>query len=357
MRCKVISVIIGLAWLVSACGVSDSHDQFGDNAGDDSKTKAEVAPRDEGDVFAYIPVSLVNQKDLTLTDEGGLSLYNKGFALAANATTFSISLASCVSGFTSTANESSTNLQVYKYDQGCLAKLTQFTINGITYSATATGATNFTTWAENETATFANAASSTDLVTVKVVAQLDDPISGTEAVTYSFYDIEKGTDNTDLGQAQVGAGHTMTVSGQAAPAFNINEVRFVGMTAGGAGQFEFTLECQVALTNTNTTCKDVTLTDLDYKLVEDTYTSTLTLAQADTIFSTAGTSVAGGEVVSVGGTDQDSNTLANGGFYTNNSTPLDGPATIHSKPNMIFIMRVGSSYQYFNVDITVLTQD
>lgn len=335
--------------LVLACG--QQQEEFDNNRSESGSSSAtNVTSERNSREFAYIPVTVAESQD------SAIGLYD-GFFLAANATSYSISLAGCASGFTSTATEASTNLQVYKYDKTCLAKLTQFAINGITYSATATGATNFTTWAANDTATFANTVSSTDTVGVKVVAQLANPISGTEAVTYLFYDIEKGSDNSGLSQAVVGAGHTMTVSGQAAPSFTINAVRYVGMTAGGAGQFEFSLECSVILTNTNTTCKDVTLTDIDYKLVEDTYTSTLTLANANTIFGTAGTSVAAGERVVVGGTDADSNTLTKGGYYTNNTTPLDGPVTIHAKPNMIFIMRAGSSYQYFNVDVTILTQN
>ncbi len=294
--------------------------------------------------LVLIPVKLNNQ-----LQKGPLSL-------VANATSFSISLAGCASGYTSTATDASTNLQAYQYDIGCLAKLTQFAINGNTYSATATGASNFTTWAVNDVAVFANTTNSSDLLNVAVTAQLDNPVAGTEVVSYSFYNIAKGADSI-FTKAQVGNGHTMSVSGQAAPNFTLTQARYVGMTNLGQGLFEFTLQCTQALTNSNTTCYDIILTTMDYKLVQDTYGGTLTLANANSIFSTAGTSVASGEVVDVGAADNHSNTLANGGFYTNESSYLTGPTTINSAPNMLLVIRATVSYLYFKVDVTTLTQN
>lgn len=337
MPLRVLSIYLFLIHLHLACGVKQEEM---DNA--PSKNPVPKAFADNRRQIVAIPVFLT-QRSSSLT-------------LAANATSFSVTLDGCVSGYTSTANELSTNLQVIKYDQDCLAKLTEFEINGVTYSAAATGATNFTTWAVNNTAIFANTLDDTDKLIVKVIAQLGNPITGTEAVTYSFYNITQGADSV-FPDTSIGDAHTMTVNGYAPPSFTLNSKRYVGMTANGEGEFEFTLHCTVALGNANTTCKDAILTDLDYKLVEDTFGGTLTLAQADTIFSTPGTEVDASEVVDAGDADQDGNTLVRGGFYTNESTLLTGPTTIHSKPNMILIVRNTLSYLYFNIDVTTLTQD
>ena len=76
-----------------------------------------------------------------------LNYKTKSFSLA-SATTFDISLEGCATGYTSTADENSTALQVYKFDVGCKAKLTQFTFGGITYTPTLLVAYGGP-WAEN----------------------------------------------------------------------------------------------------------------------------------------------------------------------------------------------------------------
>mgnify|MGYP000656227396 CR=1 FL=1 len=342
---KTLSKIALIASLQLFAACSDKVDSYGNqNSGseDTAKDKKSNKPKAR---FALIPTGLRNARK------------SNAFALTAPATSYSIFLDECQSGYTSTATEISTDLQVYKFDQDCLAKLTQFQVNTITYSATATGATDFTSWLVNDTAVFANTVDSTDTVGVKVVAQLSSPVLGVDTVSYTFYDIEAGADNDDLTPTVLGAGHTMTVDGLAALSFTIEYVRYQNITATGEGEFEFSLQCTVPLTNGNTTCKDVTLTDIDYKLVDDTFTSTVTLTDADGIFNTAGTSVLAGHRVNVGGTDSAGNVLAKGGFYTSTTSRLQGPGKIHLNQHMILIFRAGNSYLYFNVDHVGLDQD
>lgn len=57
----------------------------------------------------------VGQQMVTIPVE--LNYKSKSFALA-SATTFDISLEGCATGYTSTADENSTALQVYKFDRG-----------------------------------------------------------------------------------------------------------------------------------------------------------------------------------------------------------------------------------------------
>jgi hypothetical protein len=273
----------------------------------------------------------------------------KGFSLA-DATTYSISLTDCASGYTSTANQNSSSLKVYKFDRDCLAKLTQFQLNGFTYTPQA--ADPFTTWQTGDTATFEVAASPSNTLQVKVISTLDDPISGTEAVEYRFSTIESGANET-IADTDVGDPHTMTVAGQDAPSFTIHSVELVGITAGGAGQFEFVMECTSDITGAGATtaCLDVLFTDIRYKLIEDTYGSTLTYAQAQALFPADESSVdTATEVVAVGGGG-----TTHGGFTT---VTLDGPDIMHTHPNMILVIEAADlSYLYFNVDVTILTQD
>jgi len=114
---------------------------------------------------------------------------------------------------------------------------------------------------------------------------------------------------------------------------------------------------------------------LDYKLVEDTYSGTLTVAQANAIFSTAGTAITAtgstntGTTIAAGGTDLNSNTITNGGFHTSNSSPLTTTTTYYPDHlNYIFVVRqrdlTGAggtanntmSYLYILVTLTNITQ-
>lgn len=284
------------------------------------------------------------------TVESSLNL--AGGLLLSSATSYTITLSGCSSGYTSTATNASTSLKVYKYDRGCLAKLTTFALNGKTYTVK----TAFTTWQANDTATFEVAgASPADELTLKVVTTVNNTqITAIEAVEYSYYTILLGSTSTILA-ATVGLDDTLAVNGQGYPSFTINSISYVGMTAGGAGQFIFKMECSSNITGAGveatTACLDGLWTDMRYKLIEDTYGSVLTLAQASALFPAGESSITWATdtiAVGAGGTTR-------GGF---NTSTLDGPAAMHTKPNMILVLQVRDlSYKYFNVDVTVLTQN
>jgi hypothetical protein len=276
-----------------------------------------------------------------------VQMTNRSFGLLASATTYTISLEGCASGYTSTADEGSTALQVYKFDRGCKAKLTTFTFNGKTYIPTA--GDGFTTWAANDSATFDEAGEpGTFAVTVKVVSQLADPISGNETVVYQFSELDKGADETLL-EADVGAGHALTVASQDPPSFTIFSAALVGINANGGGQFEFVLECTSTIGVTDV-CEGVNMNVMTYKLVEDTYGSTLVIGDADALFPLGETAITlPADREAPGGT------TTNGGFAT---VTLDGPDQMANNPNMIFIIQANDmSYQYFNVDVSTLTQN
>lgn len=287
--------------------------------------------------------------------------YSQFSLLGVPATAWTVDLTSCLSGYTATVTEANLDgVEVYKDDRNCLAKLKSFTVGGVTYNTTNAGAADFTTWLANDTATFAGPAG--QIMKVKVTSQLQSPIAGTEAIVYNFSEIDDATGDKVFLEADVSDAHSITVEGQEPPSFTIVGWNYIGMNdTTGAGQFTFKMECvddptagtptSVAMTDgtaTNSVCGSTDLQDVSYKLVKDTYTSVMTITDADTVFATAGTSV------TMPG-DQYSDSATNEGF---NTSTLDGPGGlgVAGNENMILIIKAGTSYTYFNVDVTTITQ-
>ena len=301
-----------------------------------SKQQAAISSTDPA------PANRPSREQLRVTVE--VNSKSGGLSLIGAATSYSIDLDGCLSGFTSTATELSNSMNVYKFDTGCLGKLTQFEIDGKTYSAAAVGSTDFSTWAVADIATFANVLDSGDTMRVEVMSQLQSPVVTSDVITYEFAQIDS-TATEVVATSITGDGHVLTVNGNAAPSFGISEVVMAGMGAAGEGLFTFKLTCSVALAGN--LCKDVDMVDVAYKLIEDTYSSTLSYAQAD-----AEMGVGISDVTLPG----DAHADGNGGF---NTVSLAGPVTIFSKPNLILIVAVKNgggtpiAYQYFNVDVTV----
>ncbi len=272
-------------------------------------------------------------------------------ALAA-ATSYSMALDSCVSGLTySNITQANPNVDVYKFDQSCLIKLNSFTVNGISFVPSS--ADPFSSWIAGDLAIFEEAGNPSNALRVVVSSQLGSPIAGTESVAYSFSQIAQGTDSS-LAKAAVGSSHSLSVSGQDATPLTIAALSFTGMTATGAGQFVFTLECAQNVTGTAPAlaCAGTSLDSLKYKLVKDTYGSTLTVAQASAIFDGTELSIADSEKLALGAAS-----APKGGFATKSgASALTGPDQMHANPNMLLVIQVAaSSYRYFNVDVSTLT--
>ncbi|SMF18400.1 hypothetical protein [Pseudobacteriovorax antillogorgiicola] len=293
-----------------------------------------------------VPITFRQQENLTLL---------------ADATTFSISLDSCATGLTATVDETSNYLEVYEFDRDCLAKLTQFTLNSKTYTPKAGSV--FDTWQAGDIATFeVNAASPADELTVEVIETLGSPISSTDAIHYEFSEITDGGDQT-IGEPTVRESAELSVDGQAAPDFTVNQIELVGITANGNGEFRFQLECNQAVTGTGNdiTCFDVRLDSIYLAMGTDTYGGSPSVSDLETMFTAFG----GGSQVDMsteafvagGG----SPVLTNGGFITADTGDADvmvlpGSAPMHSNANMIFALKSGPSYLYFNVDVTTIVQ-
>lgn len=304
---------------VYSCGYIDDlkKEEPVENTPSGRKTPNQINSQREA---VYVPIQ-VNEKSAS-------------FNLLANATAYTVNLEDCSSGYTDTVTEVDGSVLVYIGDTDCLGKLTTFTFDSKVFTPK-TGS-EFTNYAVNDSAVFEEVGGKEYIVYVD--GQLASPVTGLSTVRYVFTEVVDAGLFT-VATSSYAEAHSISVTGDEPPDFSITQVSISGLNASGGGEFTFEMTCNVAMSGTD--CNGVDLSTIDYKLVEDTYSSTLATTDASTIFSTAGATI------SIPG-DQHANN--NGGF---NTSLLTGPTTISSKPNMILILRSGASYQYFNVDVTL----
>ncbi len=338
--------------LLSACG-QESSNQFADDPNaSDTETPSTPAPKRRS--FGY-------KVELSQSVIKSTSLHS--LSLAADATAFTISLSDCASTHTATVTEAVAYLEVYEFDRNCIVKLTEFTLNGLVY--TPKSGADFTSWQTNDTATFeVSGATPANELKLEVLSTISNPVVAAGSIHFQFSEITVGATET-LAEAVVRESASLSVNGQASPNFEIKQVSLVGITAIGNGEFRIQLGCKgqaVTGTGVNILCYDVLLSSISMVLAEDTYGSVLTQTNLDDIFTAA----SGGKQIDMtteafiagGGTPA----ITNGGFITANTGDADvmvmaGTKPIVTKPNMIFILKSGPSYTYFNIDVTTITQN
>ncbi len=288
---------------------------------------------------------------------------SQGLDLVSVATGINVSVTGCASGFTiGTTLIQSGVVNLYKLDQNCLVKLQSFIFGTTTYSATATGATNFTTWTAGSVATFANTVSATDLIKVFVESQVTaGGVTGSDTISYTFTDITAGATN-NVSQASVSYPVPLTVTGRAAPAFSVWTAKFVSTNANGSVNMAFTLACTSAVTGSAGaySCAGVPLTQFAYYFGKDNYSQgAITVAQANALTYTTVTS---GIELGGGATDPNGGSaVTNGGFAT--GSLVTGTVAVYpSNLNNVFIIqgKDGSGnvtgYLYFYVNIASITE-
>ena len=166
------------------------------SCGDSDKSSSE---------FVSVPVELkiLNNENLSLT----------------GADSFVMILDGCTSGYTLTVTEALTSVDLYKFDEGCVLKLNiALTVAGVNYNKLNSGASDFTTWTAGDIALFTNSAGSQS-IGLTVDSQLDNPISGTEAVSYTFSQVLEGADET-IADSVVTDSHSVAVTGAAPHIYN-----------------------------------------------------------------------------------------------------------------------------------------
>lgn len=331
---------VGIALIANACAQEQKVEYAEEDSEDDG---SEDEP--ERRTFNYSAV---------VSDSSSLSL-------AANATAYSITLSGCASTQSATVDETKGFLELYEFDRNCLAKLTTFSLNGKTYTPKA--GSLFDTWQVGDRAVFeVNGANPVDELNVEVIETVANPVVAGGTIHYQFSEITVG-DTETLGEAVVRESQELVVNGQAAPAFVINQIEFVGINADGNGEFRFQLECDgqaVSGTGNSIQCYDVLLSSITMVLVKDTYGGVLTESDMTTIFA-AETARAIDMSTDAFEATQGTPALANGGFITADTGDADvmvmsGVKPIVSNPNMIFILKSGPSYTYYNIDVTTITQ-
>jgi len=303
-----------------------------------------------------IPFKLTNQ------NSSGLEL------VPSVATNINVQITGCISSYTFGPGAITVgNIELFIGDRSCLVKLTSFDFNSKTYSATASGATNFTNWttpgAAGSIATFANTVLSTDTIKVFLISQVTQGgVLGTDIIAYTFTDIQAGTAKS-VGTVSVQTGVPLTVQGRAAPNFTILAARFLSINANGSANVSFTAQCGAGVSGSAGaySCSSIPETQFDYIFIPDAYSQgSITVAQANAAFSAnTPTSVASGNEVGAGGSDLNSNTVTNGGFYTSNASPLVTGTTpfAASSLNYVFFIRAKdansntSSYIYYYVTL------
>lgn len=281
----------------------------------------------------------------------------------ADATAYTMTLSECASSHAETITEANIYLELYEFDRNCVVKLTQFTLNGKVYTPKA-GST-FTTWDTGDTATFeVLAANPVDELGVEVISTIANPVVAAGTIHYQFSEITKGADSS-IGEGVVRESQIVSVDGQAAPDFLIRQIKLVDITGTGNGEFQIQFECNgedVSGAAATLACYDVRLSDIHMVLVEDTFGGNLTQSDLNTIYTAA----SGGKQIDMA-TDafaptEGSPALPHGGFISAPTGDADvlvlaGNKPIVQHPNMILILKAGPSYQYFNLDVTLITQD
>ncbi|MEI8028007.1 MAG: hypothetical protein WCI18_16775, partial [Pseudomonadota bacterium] len=150
---------------------------------------------------------------------------------------YSLKVEGCRSGYSGTFTEVTKEVNIYKDDQNCLAKLESITLDGTVYQPVS--GSGFQTWQSGDFALFQKVGSADITLRVLVRSQLSSPVLTSDMISYSFSEI-KQKDPTTIPSPSVSEPHTITIDGELAPPFQMQLAGFKGINAKGGGLFEFT---------------------------------------------------------------------------------------------------------------------
>lgn len=251
---------------------------------------------------------------------------------AGGAVGFKIDVSGCESGF-SANNLSSSPIYLVKFDLNCSATLKEFSYGGSTYSGSLSGAAG-------SKAIFS---AGTKQLAVSIESQLGSPLADSDTISFKFTEITEGASQNPT-RITYSSGHSVGIAGSDSPNMEINSINIASLATGGVPTWLINFECNTTVVGGNA-CPSAggeaqKISDMDVKVIEDTYSGALTLTQADTIFESIGGS---GVFVPVGD-------LPRGGM----SGTFVGPGPVYLKRNLLIVIRyrsnLSASYRYFNVD-------
>lgn len=240
MKMCYVGVLFALSiGLLSACGKSSkNHDSMKANNDSDSLS--------QGRELIEIPIGIQDHDQLGLTE--GLS-------------NFLVEAVGCQSSYQPSATLNSPSLKLYLGDTNCVAKLEIFYLGSAEYRPV--GIPNF---ALNNTVTFKGTKNEGEL-TVKVVSQLNSPISASESVVFEFSQVQE---HEGAIVHPIYNPTSVSVNGGIPPEMSM-QAQYVGLVA-GFPQLQFTLHCTAATSSTSegpTSCGSNLYSDMKYALVRD----------------------------------------------------------------------------------------
>ena len=290
-----------------------------------------------------------------------LSMVASDYFGLALATTYSMTINGCQTGYTATATEQSGGvLSLILNDKDCLAKLTQFSIGADEYipDPDAPADKKFDTFIAGDTAIFVNSDTGNKLQ-LRVVHQISATVDHTnDTVEYTYSDIKVAADTTEV--SEYSDGIAITVASQDAPEYTIAEANFEGLTAGAGGKFSFVLECPATIADGKCSQQDIVGTR--YILIEHgSACNTITSEAAVSMFedATPSTPVAV-EIGDVLASTVDP--VFKGGFTTKtDANVLVGPDQMYLHRDLQFLLQStasdGGGIRCFNVHVAAIDQD
>lgn len=290
------------------------------------------------------PISLSYQAPQSMNLErpnANSSTFIEALKLGITPTNLIVNIHGCASGYSQSAVKISSGMvNLYKGDRGCLVKLQSFTYGNTTYSPNGVNAVPFTTWLEGDTAIYQSISSETDLIKVSIEKQISSVFNLNDRIIYNFTEIQGNALN--LTPLTTLFNPVLVSESKDASNFHIVQARYVSTNSNGSAKFSFTLSCADK-------CDINSLSSMEYAFIDDTYEQEkLSLSELNSIFQEATAHKVATNLIAAGTKDPYFNTLSKGGFYTNELTA--------NSMNSLFILKNGTSYFYFYVNISGFNQ-
>jgi hypothetical protein len=235
----------------------------------------------------------------------------------------------CDSGFSENGlTEANTTVDVPLGDQNCVFKIDSMTVGGVVYNP---GGSE--TWGAGDSYMWANG---TNRLRLAVVDVLDALIQGAQSVQINFSVSINGSDVVVAPTTEA----SIDISESSAISLEVTNVATT-VSGAGAGQFVFTLACDVAVAGTS--CDDVDMSGLKSSLIVDT-TGSIDIDSCLTEIN------ANGQAVTPFATDPNA---PNGGATTAQHV---GPAPMYAPANRDLMLLVSDGVErckYYKVQITL----